>query len=400
VERWWEKDLTVKVLSAVLALVIWFQVMSEENPAVDREFERIPIILENLREGYTITNFEPKSVNIVVRGQRRLVMDLDRADIRASVDLRQAADGSETLRVEVSVPKGLTVLEVVPSLVTVGLDAITQREAKVKLEVVGTPAEDYVPQAPVAALQEVTVTGPSRKVAQIEYVVGRVDVTGAAGEITLNVPLVPTSTQGKEVTGVTLSPAEVAVTVPFNKLPPAKYLIVEPRITGAPEEGFRVVSVDVEPKTVKIRAPESVGRTLHTIQTVPLSVQGAASTIVRQVDLVIPKGITSIDIQKVTVTVHIEEDIIKRTFDSIPILIQGVSPGLKWEMNPAGASVTIEGLRKIVEDTRASEIELFVDASGLRSGEYSLNVKYRTPAGISVKTIDPATVDLMLYPRN
>ncbi|MEW6243631.1 MAG: CdaR family protein [Bacillota bacterium] len=399
-ERWWEKDLTVKVLSAVLALVIWFQVMSEENPAVDREFERIPIILENLREGYTITNFEPKSVNIVVRGQRRLVTDLDRADIRASVDLQQAAEGSETLRVEVSVPKGLTVLEVVPSLVTVGLDAITQREAKVKLEVMGTPAEDYVAQAPVAALQEVTVTGPSRKVAQIEYVLGRVDVTGAAGEITVNVPLVPTSTQGKEVTGVTLSPAEVAVTVPFNKLPPSKYLVVEPRITGVPEEGFRVVSVDVEPKTVKIRAPESVGRTLQTIQTMPLSVQGAASTIVRQMDLVVPKGLTSIDTQKVTVTVHIEEDIIKRTFDSIPILIQGVSPGLKWEMNPAGASVTVEGLRKIVEETRASEIELFVDASGLRTGEYSLNVKYRTPAGISVKTIDPATVDVMLYPRN
>lgn len=112
----------------------------------------------------------------------------------------------------------------------------------------------------------------------VDQVRARVSLAGARpGEVTLR--LLPEQIAVPHgVTVVRVSPSRVRIVLEASRSGTVK---VVPRLTGALPEGYRVASVRVTPAEVAIQGPASKVERVEKIETEPVDLSGATSTIER-----------------------------------------------------------------------------------------------------------------------
>ncbi|MEW6081851.1 MAG: CdaR family protein [Bacillota bacterium] len=398
-DKWLQKDISVKLLSVAIALVLWFQVMGEENPAIERTFASIPVSTENLAQDQVLLDWQPKTIDVTVKGPRNLLGNVARDDIEALVDLRGFGEGHGIAPVEVTAPRGVTVVESVPSMATVVVDTITEKAVKVSIDVRGEPAEDYEALSAEIELEEVTAIGPRTRLAMVDHALGTVDITGASGERQAISTLAAVGADGGVVEGVSLQPGALAVTVPMRQLPPSKVVAVKPDVQGTPARGFKVASTTVQPSSVKVRASASSLANLHHLVTETVSVQGhEAGTVSQQVGLMLPSGIFSVEPARVTVAVILVQDRVTKEFE-VPVVLRNVGTGLRWQIQPSYCLVTVAGLEADLERVTEDKVGVSVDARGLQEGVHILEVLALLPERVELERLEPSTVEVTLTRR-
>jgi len=118
--RHWREGL----ISAGIASALWF--VAIPGSTVDRAARTLPIVVENVPEGYTVESIDPPEVEVTFEGRRRDLFLLARPDeVSVRLDALLVQLGRRTFRIEadqIDHPKELEVVSVAP--------------AKVKLKVV------------------------------------------------------------------------------------------------------------------------------------------------------------------------------------------------------------------------------------------------------------------------
>jgi len=125
------RDFWLKLFSCALAVLIWFTVnfaVQNETPPVplpslvpeQRRFADLPVLIVSAAEAVRPLRVNPKSVEVTVQGDSRLMNLLRPHDLRVMVDLTgiQAAHDLRK-RIEVSAPPGITTVHVDPEEVQV-----------------------------------------------------------------------------------------------------------------------------------------------------------------------------------------------------------------------------------------------------------------------------------------
>lgn len=119
-----------KLLSLVLAVVVWFTVrtlsretLSTARPLeswATRTFDDIPVLVVSAAGDVREFRVQPASAQITVSGQPAVLNALQPRDIRVMVDLTDIETSRDLRkRLDVSVPAGVTVVRVVPTEVRV-----------------------------------------------------------------------------------------------------------------------------------------------------------------------------------------------------------------------------------------------------------------------------------------
>jgi hypothetical protein len=86
-------------------------------------------------------------------------------------------------------------------------------------------------------------------------------------------------------------------------------LKVLPRVTGAPESGYRAVVVAVDPAVVKVQGPRSEVSGRSEVRTMPIDVTGMTGRVTRSVELEAPGGAVRLATTRtVDVTVLVQQD--------------------------------------------------------------------------------------------
>jgi YbbR domain-containing protein len=165
------------------------------------------------------------------------------------------------------------------------------------------------------------------------------------------------------------------------------------QLHGNPADGYAVTSVLVAPPTVTIQgAVPGLGET-NSVNTRPIDITGATSTLTRVIGLDLPPGVSSTTILTVTVSIYIAPLQGKVTTEA-PVTLRNLPPNLTATVSPATVSVTLRGpLPKL----NTVEIHPIVDVSGLPAGSYVLPVQVAAPSDIGVQ-ITPADVTVTLTP--
>ncbi len=398
-DKWLEKDITIRVLSIVLALALWFQVSSEQNPFVSRTFKSINLKVQNLDKALVLVDVVPKTVTVTLQGQRREMNLLKETDVSVAVDLKAMEPGKASLPIDVALPVGVELVEVLPGQASVTADTFLRKKMKVEVRPTGNPAEDFAAQAGIPKITEAMIEGAKSRVALVARVVADVDITGANGDVTRTVPLRILDMDGQEIRDVQVSPKTVEARVPMRKLPPAKTVSVKPEVQGPPKEGFKVGSLVAEPVSVKIRASQEVLQRVTTVSTRTIDVTGVSADFDRQVDIVLPPGVSMVEPRSVQVKVAIVEDRAEKTIAKVPVTVRNASAAFTTTVSPVEVSITIEGLRIVVDKVTVKSLEVFVDALGLFEGEYQTNVQVVLPNGIALTGLSNETVRLTLKRR-
>ncbi|TYP58858.1 CdaR family protein [Thermosediminibacter litoriperuensis] len=396
--RYFSSDAALKVISVLVALVMWMYVMNEQNPQVTYVIRDVPVQLKYLDDSKLALKDPTQQyfVNVKVRARRSIITGLKAEDIVAEANLRGRIEGENLLPVSVNVPAGVELLDFSPREIMVVLDAVVEEQMPVYVDVKGVPAEGFAARTPVATPQAVLVKGPRTLVNSIRRAVVELDVTGKNGVVTATLPVRVVDAKGNEQRGVTFRPDMVEVTVPIV---PVSTVTVRPDLRGQPLEGFVVREVRVEPSVVMITGNSDALKNIREISTEPVNISGLARSIAADAELQMPRGILPFDeaLKKVKVVVEIER-VQSRTvsFSSSDISFRNLGEGLTAVPEEGQFVLTVRGPESIINKADKNSVEIYADASGLGEGEYSLRIRAEVPEPYQVIRIEPENVKVTI----
>lgn len=281
-EKW--QNNSIKLLSVLLALILWIYVSNEQNPAGEKLLD-ISLVQTGLTEDLVIADGMPEIVRVRVVGNKTQLANLNPGDLKAVVDLSQGVAGDITLPVQVSAPPGVRVAQVNPAEVRLSLDSLVEKVLSVTVSLRGSPAPGFTALAPVCRPETVSVYGPGKTVNTISQITAVVDITTATKDVNEAV------TVSAGVAGVTVKPATVQVTVPIAGTALSKAVPVMPQLYGTPAAGFTITRSYAEPASVQISGPAEVLNTISEIKTETVDINGVSQNLVREVSLAPVAGI-------------------------------------------------------------------------------------------------------------
>jgi len=167
------------------------------------------------------------------------------------------------------------------------------------------------------------------------------------------------------------------------------------QLHGNPADGYGVTSVLVVPPTITIQGTVPGLGDTNAVNTDPIDITGATTTLTRVVGLDLPLGVASTTVATVTVSIYVAP-LPGKVAATVPVTLQNLAPNLTGTSTPASVSVTLQGpLPKL----NTVEILPIVDVSGLGPGSYLLPVQVAAPSDIRVQ-ITPADVTVTLTPTH
>jgi YbbR domain-containing protein len=187
---WPFRHFGLKVLSVVLALLLWMIVSGEET--VERGL-RVPLELQQVPVGLELTGEVPATVDVRVRGASGTLSRVSTGDVVAVLDLRSARSGRRLFPLtpdQVRVPFGVEVVQVQPSALAMAFEPSASRKVPVIPAVDGRPAPGYVVGTLSADPKTVEVIGPESAVRRVtEALTEPVSVSGARDRVSQSVIL-------------------------------------------------------------------------------------------------------------------------------------------------------------------------------------------------------------------
>jgi hypothetical protein len=152
-----------------------------------------------------------------------------------------------------------------------------------------------------------------------------------------------------------------------------------------------VAEVTSEPAEVRLAGPKSRVQEVESAFTEPVSVDGARTAIVDEVNIGLEDPLLRIDgTPRVRVTARVRETQVTRVLEEVPIALRGGDGSLR----PSNARVVVAGPASVVARLGGAEVRPYVDVAAARAGAAVPVVVELAPghAGITVKEWQPAQV--------
>lgn len=293
-----DSEFLLKVLAFLAALILWFYVVSEENPEITYDINNVPVKYLRMEKitagGYQLLNDEVLKVTLRVKGRRNDILKLNTQDIFATVDLGKAkGKGENVLPVGISgLPSNIHVVEIEPKEVSVILDVTVKMELPLKPVYNGKPKDGFVALTPTLKPDKVTVTGPESIVKDMKEVPLNLNIDGISNSITLKQPVALLDNSGQELKGVTVMPDVVDVFIPVEE---GKKVSIKPNIVGNVSEGYVVDRISVEPDFVVLKGNGDVLSGIDSVLTEPVDITDIKGYTEKVVKPIIPQGVESIN---------------------------------------------------------------------------------------------------------
>ena len=123
-EKYVIRNWKMKLLSLVLAVMLWYTVFQIGEPKKDIT---VPLALNNLPRDMVIMKTDPERVFITVSGRVSMLKDIKEHDVRALINLNGTKEGETVFNItktNVTVPKGIEIVDIRPGTVRVVIDRI------------------------------------------------------------------------------------------------------------------------------------------------------------------------------------------------------------------------------------------------------------------------------------
>jgi len=161
----------LKVLALTLAAATWYYI--RESTSFEEIFNDIPLEVQ-LPDGWAIQDRSVNTVEVMVRGSQSDIRALNESQIRVQITAKAGKDDPNPIvkidRSNVSLPRSVRAIYVDPSEVALTLDRETDKQVPVRVEQLGQPPEGFDIEKIVITPPVVTVHGPERRLAAVEYV--------------------------------------------------------------------------------------------------------------------------------------------------------------------------------------------------------------------------------------
>ena len=380
-------NLGLKMLSVVLGFLVWLLVLNIDDSAVTKTISNIPVTLVNTdaitsqNQMFTITSGD--TVDIVVKGRKSVISNLDASDFKATADMSKI---SITNAVPITVSANSNSIAKKISITVVDNVLSVELEAEKSVSVPGNS---------VAAPNLITVKGPSSVVSSIDRAEVTVDIKDARDDITTNCTPILVTSDGEKVSDDTLTYDEVsiAVTVPVYK---TKNIPIKISVIGEPAEGYAVSKITFVPETIDIGGDASVTKDIQQLEINDVDVSGCTEDVETTLDIskYLPDGVVvTKESAYVNVKVAIEKTVTRNiTVKTSDIKLNNKQNGYSYELTMKENGVAIKGISSAVSKITAKSFNLVIDASELSYGDNTVTLDIPDGSNYTVESSCTVTV--------
>lgn len=395
-------DFAVSVLLAlVLAVLVWFVAANEQDQFIEQRLPQ-PISVRFASLGEGLMNMGPQSVQttVTLRGPQSLLNTIDPATIDVVADLTGLGPGEHDVELQYNPPTPLSLVSLSPQVARVRLEAVETRVIDIQLQQSGEPSTGFEAGTTQLSVITGTVTGPTSLVDRVSMLAAPFSIAGARRDVVQAIDLRALDIQGQIVSGVTIEPKQIDVSVPIVTRPGYREVVVRVIRPDEPADGYYVSGEVASPSVVTISSSDArqVNDLPGFVETEPISIEGSTEDVIKKVGLVLPEGVTVQGEPAVTVQILIEPIIINVTIPSIPVEPINVEAGFNARVEPETVSAVIRGPVALLNQLKAEDIQLSVDLAGQTTAGTVLltpNV-VAVPENLSVESIQPAQVQVVV----
>ena len=402
--RWLATNLNTFLLAFALAVAVWVMAVTAANPDETQPFPNpIPVEFIGQDPGLILTGGAvPKQVEISLRAPHSVWQTLlsGETSVRAVVDLTGLGSGTHTVNVQVQIDtRPVRIISVTPQTFSLSLEKQITRSLAVNLTLTGDPAIGYQVGTPVMNPAEVVITGAESIVTQVDRLQATLDLTDARQNIATSIPLQAVDVNGNSISGVTVLPENVQLSLSVIQQGGYRDLAVKVMTVGNPASGYSLTSVAAFPPIVTVYSANSdtVGLMPGYVETSSLDLSGAKEDIEEQLAINLPPGVTLIGKQSVTVKVGIAPIESSRTISYRPVEVVGLKTGLSAHLSPQTVDIILSGPLPVLDSLAISDVHVQMDLTGLTPGTYQLTPKvFIGQLNLTVESILPGTVEVII----
>ena len=398
----------LKLGSLVLAFLLWLLVVQFDDPAENRTFRGIPVVLTNTElldqqnKVYEVLD-NTDTVTVTVRAPQSIINNLEPSDIVAVADMSKLTE-INTIAISFSVQSmdDMDNIRGNPDVLRLSVEDKETKRINVGYGTTGEVAEGYMVTGTQLDLTQIEITGPQSAVDQVSSARVEIDVTGATTNLSANVEIQLFNADGKllELNSITKNVNYVRMSV---EVLATKEVPVIVNTTGTPAEGYLATGeIQCDPKTVKIAGTASALANVNRI-VIPaeeIDLTGASSNVTATFNtrsLLTDGNVRLADSSlygSVTVTVFIEPKV-ERILDINPedIVILNVPEGLRARRPESEETyhLSIFGLNSAVSAVAENELNARVDVAAwmeeqgideLTPGVHRIPVTFTLPGNV------------------
>lgn len=184
------RNFLLKVLSLAIALLLWGMVREEQD--VD-ESAQVTVRVER-RDDQIILDHVPSLVTVRLVGPRSRLRLAQQQRLEIVLDLKDATAGQHSFNVTnlkiQNLPTGVRIAGIQPSTLSLRLDSRAEKEVRIRADVAGDPATDYLIGEVTVTPDRITLEGAASELEGMEQILTQpVDVTGVSRSIQRQVGL-------------------------------------------------------------------------------------------------------------------------------------------------------------------------------------------------------------------
>ena len=393
------KNLSLKILSVVFAVVLWTIIVNIYDPTTSYTFSNVSVQLINTEsltdKNYSYEIVDGGKISVYVSGPKSVVTNIKASDIVATADLSKIRAFADYVDIHVSVVRNgqtLNNVEAAPKTSAVRL-SIENRDTKtinVNTEVTGKPADGYALVKQTLNPTSIKVTGPSSIIDTIDHAGITFDVTGATDEVHGDADIHLYDEEENEIKDVSvdLSQSSVSYTAQVVRI---KTVAVEAGYSGTPKDGYTISSVTLNQNYVQVYGDENALNNLEKI-VIPsnnINVDELDKDRIYKFSLenYIDKSLHILKNSRVEVTVKVGTTTTKSiTLNTSDIRVIGLDTSMTYGFADKTYNIEIEGNTDLVSTIDTSKISVSADLSTYKSsGTVDIKLSVSLPEGISLK---------------
>ena len=288
-----DKKITTRVLSVLLATMLWLYVITEQNPVVYKDIT-LPVRLIGVETlaANSVTTIGNTSFNVSLRlkGNKNTLDRINNTSLSATADIRGHREKGEfNIPSQISgVPAGVDITSMSSYSIKLNFDNVVSVTMPVSINITGNPLQGMAAMTPSINPREVTIKGAESLVNQAKTALVDLDISSSSTTIRKNIAVKILDEAGKTIEDIEVSPGAVDVIIPIEH---TKIVLIEPDIVVNPAPGYIITNISTNPREIHIAGNKDILDNLDSVKTERIEIRDAKAFVDQRVSLVLPEGI-------------------------------------------------------------------------------------------------------------
>ncbi len=375
VKDWLLKDIWLKVVSLLLAVVIWFVWIQIENPTITKDFSNVKVSLINQesldpdKKVWEILN-NTDTVRVTVVAPKTVINEITSSDIIAEADASKMVNNE--IPITLRLAGDLTYDSMTPNhdSMSISMEDRAHRYLTLAADVTGEVAENHKRGSVTMSPNMIEISGPASDIDKVAHGIVTIDVTGASESLSANVKveLYDENLDLLSLPNVKLQQNYISVVVDVLE---TKAVSIYASRTGEAGEGYLYArNIKVYPEQVAVAGTAEDLQNINRINiTDPIDISGAESDVEASVDITpyIPKNLVFANDDfdgMVNVKIFVEPEKTRNiTFAKEGVSFINIPEG--WNLSMEGDYITgeLSGLEGDIESIDVDNIGKIINVS-------------------------------------